>query len=128
MKYFLMTLMLLSIILSAHAELNQDDLNKIRLIVKDEVDTAIKNSETRMKEYVDTKIDPLEKNMNVQFQHIGGKINILTAIVCALIGLIGVIIALPAWRTRKDNQTLEKQIETLTQDIETLKQQRIQMP
>ena len=134
MKYFVTILVLLGIILSAHAQLTSDDLLKISEIVKaseTQMKAEIKASETRMKEYVDLKIDPLVKNTNAQFQHVSGKINILTAIVCALIGLIGVIIALPTWRDRKDRKFekhLEQQVETLTQEIEALKKQQMKSP
>jgi len=136
MKYFITLALLTCTVLSAHAQLNQDDLNQIRLIVKAEIKDSetqmkaeIRDSETQMKEYIDLKIDPLVKNMNSQFQHVSGKINILTAIVCALIALIGVIIGVPAWRNIKDNheqekinQELREKIEMLTAEIKTQKE------
>ena len=114
MKYFVITLLILSVTISAFAELTTTDLENIQKIVE--------KSETRMKEYVDIKIDAFEKNVDKQFGHVSGKINILTAIICALIGLIGVVIALPAWANRKDENDLKKQVETLKQDMEMLKQ------
>lgn len=135
MKYFVITTILFSIItLSAIAELTPSDLEKIQKIVE--------TSETRIKEYVNIKVEALEKNMNTKFDsvnerfdgvdkrfgEVGGKINILTAIVCALIGLIGVVIALPVWRSRKDENALKEQIDTLTQKVEALENGRIQAP
>ena len=59
------TILALSILFSAIAlpalgELTNADLNQIRLIVKDEVKSEIGASETRMKSYVDAKIDSLK--------------------------------------------------------------------
>jgi len=121
MKYFIITLMLLSTVLSAQAELTQDDLDKIQKIVD--------ATETRLKEYVNIKIDPLEKNMNNQFEHVDKRITDTRNTIYALIALIIVAIGLPAWRDRKDRKfesQIEKQIETLTAEMENLKNERIQ--
>ncbi|MCG9133151.1 hypothetical protein J5I95_15850 [Candidatus Poribacteria bacterium] len=119
MKYILATLLLLTITMPAMAELSQNDLEQIQKIVD--------KSETRIKEYVDLKIDNLEKNVNQRFADIDKRITDARNLTYALIALIGVIVGIPAWRNRKDNHTLEKQIEILAQDIETLKQ-HIQAP
>jgi len=113
--------MLLSTVLSAQAELTQDDLDKIQKIVD--------ATETRLKEYVNIKIDPLEKNMNNQFEHVDKRITDTRNTIYALIALIIVAIGLPAWRDRKDRKfesQIEKQIETLTAEMENLKNERIQ--
>ena len=119
MKYLILPLILLIILLSAHAELDQNDLDKIRLIVKDEVDKATKDSETRMKEYVNIKFESVDKRLIHQAN-----------ITYALIALIAIAI-IPQyvflWRSRTD-EALKKQVETLTQEIEMLKKQRIQNP
>ena len=47
----------------ALAELTDADLDKIRLIVKDEVKREIVSSETRMKEYINIKIAGVEKRI-----------------------------------------------------------------
>ena len=57
------TILFLSILFSAialptFAELTDADLNKIRLIVKDEVKSEIGASEKRMKEYISQEIKP----------------------------------------------------------------------
>jgi len=138
--------------MSAFATLTSDDLLKISEIV----DKSIKDSETRIKEYIDIKFETVDerfkrvdeqfknvderfesinsrfddfgKGIDSRFDDLGGKINILTAVVCALIGLIGVVIALPAWRESKANRALEKQVEILAQKIETLENGHIQTP
>lgn len=127
MKYLLITITLLSIVLSAHAELTQDDLNKIRLIVKDEVDTAINASETRMKEYVDTKIDAVDK----QFESVNKQISLIIYLVVALIALIVLGIGIPQLiiaRRSKTERDQDKINQELREEIEILKNQRIQAP
>ena len=119
MRNFILPLILLSILLSAHAELDQNDLDKIRLIVKDEVDEATKNSETRMREHVNTKFESVDKRLTHQAN-----------ITYALIALISIAIIpqyIFLWRSRTD-EALKRQVETLTQEIEMLKNQRIQNP
>lgn len=112
MKYFVTIFVLLNIVLSAHAELTSDDLLKIQEIVN----KAVKDSETRMKEYVDIKIEALDKRITESRN-----------LIYVLIALIGALIGMPLWRDRKDRKLekqLEQQIETLTQEIEILKKQR----
>ena len=124
MKYLLSTLMLLSTITSvAFAELTPSDLEKIQKIVE--------ASETRMKEYIDIKFESVDerfKSVDTRFGEVGGKINLLTAILCALIGLVGVVIVIPTWRESKANRSLEKQVEILTQRMDALENGRIQNP
>ena len=80
MKTILALSILFSVIaLPALGELTDADLDKIRSIVKDEVKSEISASETRMKSYVDAKVDSLKTP-------IAGLIGILIAII-ALIGL-----------------------------------------
>ena len=127
-----------SIALPVFGELTDADLNRIRLIVKEEVKSEITASEKRMKEYisqvkseitasekrtkeyisqetktVNAKIDGQEKQLSRNFW-----------LIVALIALIALPQVLIAWRSRKDS-ALETRIETLTQEIETLKQRQI---
>lgn len=119
MKYLILPLILLIMLLSAHAELDQNDLDKIRLIVKDEVGKATKDSETRMKEHVNIKFESVDKRLTHQA-------NITYALIAPIaIAIIPQYIFL--WRSRTD-EALKKQVETLTQEIEMLKKQRIQNP
>ena len=110
------TILALSILFSAIAlpalgELTNADLNQIRLIVKDEVKSEIGASETRMKSYVDAKIDSLKTPVT-------WLIGLLVAII-AIIGLpLAILTIFLGWRSIKDN----------TQEIEALKQQRIVNP
>ena len=119
MKYFILPLILLISLLSAHAELDQNDLDKIRLIVKDEVGKATKDSETRTKEHVNIKFESVDKRLTLQA-------NITYALIAPIaIAIIPQYVFL--WRSRTD-EALKKQVETLTQEIEMLKKQRIQNP
>ena len=131
-------IILVNMAISAFAELDENDLNRIRLIIKEEVKEEVKASETRMKEdiiasetrmkeHVDTRSDGLEnsadersKSVNKRLDDVGGKIVILTAVVCSLIAIIGVVIGLPAWRNRKDHQDLKKKMEAVIRRIEAL--------
>ena len=112
-----------AIAMPALGELTDADLNKIRLIVKDEVKSEIGASEKRMKEYISQEI----KTVNAKIEGNDKRLSQIFWIVIALMGLIALPQALIAWRSRKDS-ALEKQIEVLRQEIETLKQQRIVSP
>lgn len=126
MKYFTIALMLLSIVVSAHAQLTQDDLNQIRLIVKEEIDPVKKDVAVMQGEL--QGIDNRFKDFNKRFDSVENRItnstNLLIALIIAAVGVPQIIIA---YRSRKDLK-LENQVETLIHEVETLKQQRIQVP
>ena len=116
----LFSLLLCAIAMPAIGELTDADLDKIRLIVKEEVKSESSASEARMKMYVDAKVDSLKTP-------IAWLIGILVAII-AIIGLpLAILTIFLGWRSIKDN-TQEKQIEELTREIELLKQQRTVNP
>ncbi len=119
----LFSLLLCAIAMPAIGALSDADLNKIRLIVKEEVKSEITASEKRVKEYISQEI----KTVNAKIEGNDEQLSQLFWLVIALMALIGLPQAIIAWRSRKDH-SLEKQIETLTQEIETLKQQRIVNP
>ena len=99
------TILVLSILVSAIAlpafgELTDADLDKIRLIVKEEVKTEITGvrqelkaeiagSEKRIKEYIDAKIEGVEK----RFSTYNWLISILIPLIVAAIGIPTAIIA-----------------------------------
>ena len=134
MKMILLCSTLLSAVaMPAIGELSDADLDKIRLIVKDEVKSEITASEERMKTYVDTKVDGLKTPIT-------WLIGILVAII-AVIGLpLAILTIFLGWRSVRDTSLqqqidafakaiesqneLETTIEKLTQEIETLKQQQ----
>ena len=156
-----------AIALPALGELTDADLDKIRLIVKEEVKTEIAGvrqeiagvkqelkaeiagvkqelkaeiagvkqelkaeiagSEKRIKDYIDAKIEGVDK----RFSTYNWVIYILMPLIVAAIGIPTAIIA---WRIGKDHslerqvETLTKETETLTKEIEMLKEQRIVNP
>ena len=135
MKTILILLILSSALaMPAIGALDDADLNKIRLIVTESVKKEITDSETRMKEYIDLKIEGVDKQfegVDKQFEGVGKQITLLTNVVYGLIALIVAAIAIPqiimAWRSGKDREQ-ERINQELREEIETLKQQRIVNP
>ena len=108
------------------AELSITDIEKIESIVK--------GSEARMKEYVsqeiakiNTKIDEMDKRLTSQINAVDTQVGRNFNLVLGLIALIAVAIGLPqiitAWQGRKLREHTEK-YEALRQEIEILKQER----
>ena len=116
-----------AITLPALGELTDADLNQIRLIVNDAIDTSekrfdakIQASETRMKEHITQQVDSLKTP-------VAWLIGILVALI-ALIGIPLVVLTLMmGWRSVKDNSQ-EKINQELREEIETLKQQQMVQP
>ena len=126
MKTILALSILFSVLaLPGLAELTDADLDKIRLIVKEEIeaeqiDAKIQALETRMKEHMTQQVDSLKT-----------PVAWLIGILVALIALIGIpLVALTiliGWRSVKDNSQ-EKINQELREEIETLKQRQIVNP
>ena len=130
------TILVLSILfwaiaLPAFGELTDADLDKIRLIVKEEVKTEITavrqelkaeiaSSEKSIKEYINIRIDSVEKRLSTYNW-------VIYVLMPLIVATVGIPTAMIAWRSGKD-RSLERQVETLAQEIETLKQQRIVNP
>ena len=133
------TMLVLSILfwviaLPAQGELTDADLDKIRLIVKEEVKAEIAGvkaeiagvkqelkaeiagSEQRIKYYIDAKIEGVDKRLLLYNW-------ILIILMPLIVAAGGIRTALIAWRSGRD-RSLERQVEMLTREIETLKQQR----
>ena len=108
--------------LPVFGELTPQDLDKIRLIVKEEIKplkadiVALKVDVARL----DGRLTSVEK-----------QIAIITNLIYSLMALIVIAIGIPqiimAFRSRKDRDQ-ERKIEELIREIETLKQQRIVSP
>ena len=117
MKTILAFSILFSVItLPALAELTDADLDKIRLIVKDEIKAElapIKSDIDALKTDV-ARLDGRLTGVEKQISH-------ATNVTYGLIALIVVAIGIPAWRGKRDRDQ-ERKIEALTQEIETLKQ------
>ena len=125
-KVLLFSIIFCTITLPALADLTPEDLNQIRLIVKEEVEKVIKPIETDI-EAIKTEIGSVKENVASLNGRVGGlekQMIFLMAIIVVAVGIPQVIIA---WRTKRE-RAQEKQIETLTREVETLKQQRIVNP
>lgn len=150
------TILALSILLYAFAApvmaaLTDTDLDKIRLILQEEIKpikadivelqteaAVVKTEVANLKENINNGFSNVQKSFdNVQkdFDNVQKSFDRQNNIIIACIGIPLGILAIGAtvWgilanrRSRKD-QTFEKQIEVLTQEIETLKQQKIVSP
>ena len=139
----------------ARAELTSEDLNKIRLIVKEEIKKELSIFETRIKEYVDIRFENVDtqfKSIDKQFESVDkrfdsvdtqfegvaerfesvdNQIMHVTYVTYGLIALIVAAIGIPqiimAWRSEQDRDQT-KQIQELRQEIEILKQRQIIRP
>ena len=142
-----------AIALPALGELTDADLNKIRLIVKEEVKTEItavkeelKEEIASVKEELNAEIASVKKELKAEIdksekdikEHVDIKIDgvekrlstynwVLYVLMPLIVTAVGVPTAIMAWRSGRD-RSLEKQVETLIQEVETLKQQRIVNP
>ena len=138
-----------AIALPALGELTPQDLDKIRLIVKEEIKAEITELKQEIKEDIDSSekhmrenIATSEKNMrdhinlkvdsvNFKVGSVKEQVTYLSYLVYALIALIVGAIAIPqlimAWRSRTEH-SLERRVERLTEEIETLKRQQIVKP
>ena len=138
-----------AIALPALGELTPQDLDKIRLIVKEEIKAEITElkreikediatSEKNMREYINIKVDSVNTKMdskvdsvNIKVDSVEEQITFLSYLVYALIALIVGAIAIPqlimTWRSRREH-SLERRVERLTEEVEALKRQQIVKP
>ena len=129
MKTILVLSILFSLIaLPALGELNDADLNQIRLIIREEVEAEIKAeitaSEARMKEYINLKLD----NVNNQIKTNNSEIGAIRSQINIFIGIPLLIITLLfAWRALRDRAN-DKQIQALIAENEHLKHQQTITP
>ena len=134
MKYFTIALMLIAIISTpAISDLSQDDLNKIRLLIADElkpiqteiqtVKTEIQTVKTELKD----AIASVKEDVASLSRRVDGVEKLITWLMVIIVAIVGIPQVVVLWRSKKD-RILEKQVETLTQKIEALEKQRIQSP
>ena len=128
MKTILVLLILFSAIaLPALGELTDADLDKIRLIVKDEVTkeltkelAPIKADIASIKADIGTLKEDVAR-LDGRLTGVEKQVSHATNVTYGLIALIVVAIGIPAWRGKRDRDQ-ERRIEALTREIETLKQ------
>ncbi len=128
---FALLILFSAITLPALGELTDADLNKIRLIVREEVKAEITASEARMKEYIDLKLD----NVSTEFKRVDSQIKTNNSEIGAIRSQINIFIGIPltiitilfAWRAFRDRAT-DKQIQVLIADNENLKAQQTITP
>ena len=132
------TILFLSILLCALAmpasgALTDADLDKIRLIVNEEVTRELTKELTPIKADI-AQLDTRLRNVEIAIGSLTGRmdgvekqVSHATNVTYGLIALIVVAIGIPAWRGKRDRDQ-ERKIEALTQEIETLKQQQIAQP
>ena len=118
-----------AIALPVLAELTDADLNKIRLIVNEEVTKELAPIKADI-----AQLDDRLRNVEIAVDSLTGRIDGVekqvshaTNVTYGLIALIVVAIGIPAWRGKRDRDQ-ERKIEELRQEIEALKQQRIVSP
>ena len=115
----LFSIMLCALAMPAIGALTDADLDKIRLIVKEEIKEEIKP--------LKADIDGLKTDvarLDGRLTGVEKQVTHATNVTYGLIALIVVAIGIPAWRGKRDRDQ-ERKIEALTQEIETLKQQRV---
>ena len=117
------------------AALTDADLDKIRLIVREEIKAEVTASETRMKEYIDLKlenvstefkridsrVDDQSKRVDDQIKTTDSQIGYMRNLFVGIVGLPLVIItALFAWRAFRDRAN-DKQIQAIMADLNNQK-------
>ena len=119
-----------TIALPALAELMPQDLDKIRLIINEEIKKESSTTNQKIDgtnekiDKLDTRIQNVEKDMSWVRGKLDGvekQVSHATNVTYGLIALIVVAIGIPAWRGKRDRDP-ERKIEDLTREIETLKQ------
>ena len=113
----MITVVLLLLLASpVFAELTKEDL---RTIIKEESAA----SEKRTREYIDLKIDGLDKSLNARIDGLDKRIGDVWLMMIALVGLITAAIAIPqiiiAYRGRGQKE-LRAEIEQLRQKVEAI--------
>ena len=126
------------IILPTFGELTSQDLDKIRLIVKEEVsevETRLRSEIAESEKRLRSEIEKSELNMkgyvDLKFESVDQQLTLVVGFVSALIILIVVTVGIPqiiiAWRG-KSEQAQDRKIEELSREIEALKQKHIVSP
>ena len=126
-----------AIAMPALGELTDADLDKIRLIVREEIKAEITASEKRMKEYIDLKLENVStefkrvdsrvddqiKRVDDQVETTDTQIGYLRTQINLFVGIpLGLITLLFAWRALRDKAT-DKKISAVMADLESRRSQ-----
>ena len=135
-----LSMLFCAIALPALGDLTDTDLNRIRLIINEEIKKESSTTNQKI-DALDARIQNVEKDVawvrgkldgiDKQFEGIHEQIMHVTYATYGVIGIIILVVGIPqitlTLRSGRD-RSLERQIEVLTREVETLKQQRIVNP
>ncbi len=135
-----LSMLFCAIALPALGDLTDTDLNRIRLIINEEIKKESSTTNQKI-DALDVRIQNVEKDVawvrgkldgiDKQFEGIHEQIMHVTYATYGVIGVIILVVGIPqitlTLRSGRD-RSLERQIEVLTREVETLKQQRIVNP
>ncbi len=114
MKYFTIAFMLIAIISTpAVSQLDQYDLNKIRLLIADEL-KPIQNDIQTIKTELKGEIASVKEDVASLSGRVDGVEKLITWLMVIIVAIVGIPQVVVLWCNKKD-RTLEKQVETLTQ-------------
>ena len=123
-------LFLLLLTAPAFGELTKEDLQTLKEDLRTIIKEEIAASEKRTREYIDLKIDGLDKSLNAKIDAVDQRIDDLKGNVnriwLAIIALIAAAVALPqliiAYTERKRQKDIEKRQEDLQTEIQQLRE------
>jgi septal ring factor EnvC (AmiA/AmiB activator) len=130
-RYIMKTIIFFSILfcaiaLPSFAELTPQDLDKIRLIVKEEIEKEIEPLKAEIASVKD-EIASVKQDVASLSGRVAGIEKQITWLMSLIVVAVGLPQILVVWRSRKDREQ-ERKIEELAREIEILKQQRIVSP
>ena len=122
--------LLLFLTTPAFSELTKEDLQTLKEDLRTIIKEEIAASEKRTREYIDLKIDGLDKSLNAKIDAVDQRIDDLKGNVnriwLAIIALIAAAVALPqliiAYTERKRQKDIEKRQEDLQTEIQQLRE------
>ena len=115
-----------AIALPSFAELTPQDLDKIRLIVKEGIEKEIEPLKAEIAS-VKAEIASVKQDVASLSGRVAGIEKQITWLMALIVVAIGIPQIFVVWRSRKDREQ-ERKIEELAREIEMLKQQRIVSP
>jgi septal ring factor EnvC (AmiA/AmiB activator) len=115
-----------AIALPSFAELTPQDLDKIRLIVKEEIEKEIEPLKAEIASVKD-EIASVKQDVASLSGRVAGIEKQITWLMALIVVAVGIPQIIVVWRSRKDREQ-ERKIEELAREIEMLKQQRIVSP